>query len=232
MTNLLQVGITIGKWVILAILNIVLIVVIARHNLIRKTIFEHAGSPGDSAKSVHPARRHSTYVLMACVAVYFVTQFPNVVFKILLIASQPPYCSYDFTARKQMAARPPIFMCLLANYSLNFLLYCLIWKKFRTQLRYLTHRTLALSGLSGPSTAITSVEGTPGNRTAKMSLENEGAVRLTIAPLLAAAAEHPKLARMGLAPEHSSQLWRILSKEITQKRSRIQAFFQESHFSS
>ncbi|OQV25382.1 hypothetical protein BV898_01060 [Hypsibius exemplaris] len=212
--NQAEVGITLAKWVILTILNVCLIIVISRHNKIRDSILvqtEMAGvsqSTPNKSSAVHPARRHSTYVLMCCSGLYFVTQFPNVIYKILEVASRPPYCSYNFTYKAKMTARPIVYVILLSNYSVNFLLYCLLWRKFREQLRYLLFRTLEKTGLSTPSTALTTAGTTPeGNtRSAKMSLQSETGVRTDISPLLLATTPNPKLAKMGLDPIASSKV--------------------------
>lgn len=88
----------------------------------------------------HHQNRTSTIFLFACVILYLCTQFPNVVYKCLEIASTPPYCSYDFDLRSKETARPFIYVSVMANYSLNFFVYCALCKKFRIQLRWLQLR--------------------------------------------------------------------------------------------
>ncbi|GAV01941.1 hypothetical protein RvY_12571 [Ramazzottius varieornatus] len=123
-----ETGMTIAKWALLASINGVLIVVLVHQQ-------------GQQSAAVKSSRRqgmrNSTAILLGCHVVYFLTQMPNVVYKCLVIASLPPYCSYNFTFAAQVRSRPFVTVALLTNYSVSFFLYCLVSRKFRFELRRL-----------------------------------------------------------------------------------------------
>ncbi|OQV13807.1 hypothetical protein BV898_12026 [Hypsibius exemplaris] len=199
-----EISITIGKWIALTVINITLIIIITRHNMTRKDLLSHypAGFTAKAvAPSVHPAKRRSTHVLIGCSALYFVTQFPNVVYKILEVASRPPYCSYNFTPTTSQNARPIISIILLSNYSANFILYCLMWSKFRHQLHYLVCRTLESVTSRTNSTADTTPEaaqtGKDQPQASKMSPADDIASQLSRTTTVAAESPNVKVTNPG-----------------------------------
>ncbi|OQV25383.1 hypothetical protein BV898_01061 [Hypsibius exemplaris] len=168
--NQAEVAIMFAKWTILVVINVILI----------RTFLRIRKDPMNDVKKVRRKRTIIT-VLLLCVAVYVVTYLPTVVYKILEIASRPPYCTFNFTTRDKERGQPFVFMAVLTNYFLNFLLYYLAWPKFRSKLRTLlakvfcchqrgtptTPRTLVRSASGGTTSATTSAttRGTTGGTT-------------------------------------------------------------------
>lgn len=80
-------------------------------------------------------RRSNSYaILLACVTLYTITQLPNVLYKILQVASRPPYCSYKMSPASDAAARPVVTILLYTNYTVNFVVYCFVSSNFRRSL--------------------------------------------------------------------------------------------------
>ncbi|OWA52344.1 hypothetical protein BV898_16799 [Hypsibius exemplaris] len=182
--NEAEVAIIIGKWIILTVLNLALVTFITRNKIIRKSILSHCAEVMPSptatlASFLNATRRRSTYVLISCSAIYFVTQFPNVVYKILEIASSPPYCRYNLTEAASQKALPIINVIFFSNYSVNFILYCLVWRKFREQLRCMFYRIIGKNG--APTSTASSATNSPSSP--KMSLVSMAETSLMAAPL-------------------------------------------------
>ncbi|OWA54287.1 hypothetical protein BV898_18695 [Hypsibius exemplaris] len=182
--NEAEVVIIIGKWIILTVLNLALVTFITRNKIIRKSILSHHAdlipSPTATLASFLDAtRRRSTHVLISCSVIYFLTQFPNVVYKILEIASNPPYCSYNLTEAASQRVLPIINVIFFSNYSVNFILYCLVWKKFREQLRCVFYRIIGNNG--APTSTASSTTNSPSSP--KMSLVSMAGTPLMAAPL-------------------------------------------------
>lgn len=123
----LQVGLRIGEWLTVVIVDVILIVVIYRY-------FRAAPTQPGTIQSISIRSRSSYPIIIVSVFSYTLTQFPNLIYRILQTASRPPYCSYNFTSKEDAAARPIVLMLFLTNYAINFILYCAVSAKFRAQL--------------------------------------------------------------------------------------------------
>lgn len=125
--------ITVIKWLLLAAINLCLILLLSKHDIERTRKLRLS----NTSQRSQSASRNRTFVLLACVTMYFVTQAPTAAFNFLQIISEPPYCAYYFSYAQKSYFRPVVYSLFLCNYSLNFLLYCMLWRKFRTQVRKL-----------------------------------------------------------------------------------------------
>ncbi|GAU97279.1 hypothetical protein RvY_08604 [Ramazzottius varieornatus] len=117
--------VTVSKWIILALLNCAFVLQLSRQS-----------RPALASQQLPPERsnqtRHINYILLGSAALYFVTQSPNAYCKMLRISGSSKGCSkYYFHL---------LSIISLSNYSLNFLLYCMVSARFR---QHLFHRSLS-----------------------------------------------------------------------------------------
>ncbi|OQV21556.1 hypothetical protein BV898_04458 [Hypsibius exemplaris] len=134
-----EVAMTVAKFVVLLVVNIHLIVIVISQRR------GGAGSPDMTAAQRNRRQKSSkektgTNLLIGCLLVYFFTHFPYVVFQCLRLAAAPPYCVVFMPFDSFMMARPIITMVLYSNYSVNFLLYFALSRKFRDEFRLLRQR--------------------------------------------------------------------------------------------
>lgn len=111
--------VTVSKWIILALLNCTFVLQLSRQS-----------RPALASQQLPPERSHQTrhinYILLGSAALYFVTQSPNAYCKMLRISGSSKACSkYYFHL---------LSIISLSNYSLNFLLYCMVSARFRQHL--------------------------------------------------------------------------------------------------
>ena len=117
----LQLIMTVSKWIILAVLNCAFVVQLSRHP--RPVLASQQLSLPERSHQT----RHINYIVLASALLYFVTQSPNAYCKSLIISGSSQTCSPFYF--------PLINLLSLSNYSLNFLLYCMVSTKFRQLLR-------------------------------------------------------------------------------------------------
>ncbi|OWA50164.1 hypothetical protein BV898_14689 [Hypsibius exemplaris] len=123
-----MVSIAAVNWVTILSLNISLMAVLHHRKNIRQTLFS-----ADSSSSYSSRPTAATPILLACGALYSSTMSLPLVCIILVIAGQPPYCSYHTPPKIQTLLNAFGTMSLLVNYSAGFLLYCWTWRKFRNR---------------------------------------------------------------------------------------------------
>ncbi|OQV22656.1 hypothetical protein BV898_03481 [Hypsibius exemplaris] len=96
----------------------------ARHWLRNRPIAEEASQIGPNI--------NMDVLLLGCVALYFLTQFPAVIFNVFEYLSGPPHCQLSDGGRSVLRWLQPIVQTLsLVNYSANFLVYAGLNRKYR-----------------------------------------------------------------------------------------------------
>ena len=70
-------------------------------------------------------------ILLGAVVIYLASSAPLLVLVCLDRASRPPYCSFFMTTALLRQMTPIANTILLCNYSLNFVMYCLVSRHFR-----------------------------------------------------------------------------------------------------
>jgi hypothetical protein len=95
-----------------------------------------------TTKQANVSQRNSTIILMACSGLYMSTMAFALICCILIILSEPPVCTYFFSAETQFYVLPLSNLSMLTNYSFGFILYCVTWQKFRDGLKDLTRKLL------------------------------------------------------------------------------------------
>lgn len=122
---------TIFKFFVLLALNLIVVMAIRQQqksNIGRMRAHQEA----DSSRSY----RNSNLILLGSLTLYLVTQTPAVTFNCLKIASDT-YKSFNFPYSVRLFANPFIVMSFLTNYSVNFILYVTVSRRFRSQLTLL-----------------------------------------------------------------------------------------------
>ncbi|XP_055348374.1 uncharacterized protein LOC129595401 isoform X2 [Paramacrobiotus metropolitanus] len=127
-----EMGMWIAKWLLLLILDIALLCVVIRHRRNIKTTM--------MCSIKESSTRTSNLILMASVALYMVTQLPNVILQCMRIASRPPFCTLHLTNTHESRARPIVSILHLSNYSVSFFVLYASSSKFREQCRMLHTR--------------------------------------------------------------------------------------------
>ncbi|GAU88223.1 hypothetical protein RvY_00963 [Ramazzottius varieornatus] len=128
-----EVAMTCAKFGLLLVLNISLIAIVVQQRRQARTFL--TSCPQTSFSRRHSKEKTGRNLLIGCLVVYFVTHLPALVYQCLRLVSSAPYCLYFLPINTGMLARPVIRIVLLSNYSINFLLYFALSKKFREELR-------------------------------------------------------------------------------------------------
>lgn len=122
----LQVTIVLAKFFALLVMNVVVILALRRQQKsgIGK---QRALQDGNTNRKF----RNSNILLLSSVILYLTTQFPSLVANCLILANQ--YGTYTFSDEAQFLATPITNIFMLTNYSVNFLLYLTVSKRYRDQ---------------------------------------------------------------------------------------------------
>ncbi|OQV16712.1 hypothetical protein BV898_09221 [Hypsibius exemplaris] len=122
-----EVAMTIFKFFALLVLNVVVVMAIRRQQT------SHIGKMRAGQQSNSNRKyRNSNIILMSSVLLYLVCQFPSLMINLLTI-SDDIYHQYNFRKTHRQFANPFVLVAFFANYSVNFILYLTVSKKFRTQ---------------------------------------------------------------------------------------------------
>ncbi|OQV16710.1 hypothetical protein BV898_09219 [Hypsibius exemplaris] len=115
------------KFFALLVLNVVLVMAIRRQQT------SHIGKMRAGQQSNSNRKyRNSNIILMSSVLLYFVCQFPWLMFQLLTISSKV-YHQFNFRKTHREFTGPFVEVACLTNYSVNFIIYLTVSKKFRTQ---------------------------------------------------------------------------------------------------
>ncbi|GAU90067.1 hypothetical protein RvY_02539 [Ramazzottius varieornatus] len=112
------------KWIILTLLNAAFVFQLSRQSQSRPVFASHKLSQQRCRQT-----RNINCILLGSAALYIVTQAPNAYCKLLKITGSSEECSPFYY--------PLLSIISLLNYSLDFLLYCMVSARFR---RYLLQR--------------------------------------------------------------------------------------------
>ncbi|OQV16708.1 hypothetical protein BV898_09218 [Hypsibius exemplaris] len=122
-----EVAMTIFKFFALLVLNVVLVMAIRRQQT------SHIGKMRAGQQSNSNRKyRNSNIILISSVLLYLVCQFPSLIVRLLTILDDI-YHQYEFRKTHRHFANPFVLFALFGNYSVNFILYLMVSKKFRRQ---------------------------------------------------------------------------------------------------
>ncbi|OQV13529.1 putative RING finger protein nhl-1 [Hypsibius exemplaris] len=132
--NEADVGIQIGNWIAIFTIDCCLLIVLHRHFKTRKTLFQ-ASERAPAASRDSQGSGSALRLVIACSALFVFTMALPIASNILLMAKEPPHCSYYITTKTLDLLTGLGTMSLLVNYSAGIFLYCLTWKRFRERIR-------------------------------------------------------------------------------------------------
>ncbi|OQV13527.1 hypothetical protein BV898_12273 [Hypsibius exemplaris] len=132
--NEADVAIQIGNWIAIFTIDCCLLIVLHRHLKTRKTLF-HAPGRAPAASRGSQGSGSALRLVIACSALYVFTMALPITCNILIIAKEPPHCSYYITTKTLDLLSGLGTMSLLVNYSAGIFLYCLTWKRFRERIK-------------------------------------------------------------------------------------------------
>ncbi|OQV13533.1 hypothetical protein BV898_12278 [Hypsibius exemplaris] len=126
--------IQISNWIAIFTIDCCLLTVLHRHLKTQKTLF-HAPGRAPAVNRGSQGNGSALRLVIACSALYVFTMALPITCNILLIAKEPPHCSYYITTKTLDLPSGLGTMSLLVNYSAGIFLYCLTWKRFRERIK-------------------------------------------------------------------------------------------------
>ncbi|OWA50245.1 hypothetical protein BV898_14768 [Hypsibius exemplaris] len=90
-------------WLILMVVNVILVRVLAKHTRSRKSLVAQAST--DSSSSHDSTNRNSSILLLSSAIIYSITQFPFIIYNLLVMAAESPYCLVHVSSRDTVTFR-------------------------------------------------------------------------------------------------------------------------------
>ncbi|OWA50244.1 hypothetical protein BV898_14767 [Hypsibius exemplaris] len=117
-------------WLILMVVNVILVRVLAKHTRSRKSLITR---PSTDSSPQDSTNRNSSILLLSSAIIYSITQFPFIIYNLIVMTAEPPYCSMYVSSHDKAIFR--IFGGNLSvfGYSADFYVFYLTSTRFRQQ---------------------------------------------------------------------------------------------------
>ncbi|OWA55087.1 hypothetical protein BV898_19472 [Hypsibius exemplaris] len=89
-------------WLIVMVVNVILVRVLAKHTRSRKSLIAR---PSTDSSPQDSTNRNSSILLLSTAIIYSITQFPFIIYNLLVMAAESPYCLVHVSSRDTVTFR-------------------------------------------------------------------------------------------------------------------------------